>query len=64
MFSKLMILSVLTFGLTGCTTLMGSVGTECSIWKPITWSKKDTAQTVEEVKINNARREAWCAKGL
>lgn len=32
----------------------------CQFWKPVTWSKKDTPQTIEEVKINNARRQGWC----
>jgi hypothetical protein len=33
----------------------------CSVWKNISWSKKDTDQTIKEIKVNNARRDAWCA---
>lgn len=29
-------------------------------WRPLTWSSRDTSETVEEVKANNARHEAWC----
>jgi hypothetical protein len=32
----------------------------CAVWKDITWSKKDTDQTITEIKVNNARRDAWC----
>jgi hypothetical protein len=32
----------------------------CSKWKGIGWSRKDTPQTIEGVKLNNARRQAWC----
>ena len=51
--------------LPGCASLTGSVATNtsvCSVWKPIGWSKKDTDETIIEVKVNNARREAWCSK--
>ena len=56
----------LTFLLTGCGTLTGIVGTEstntkvCAVWRDISWSKKDTDQTIGEIKVNNAKREAWC----
>lgn len=30
-------------------------------WRPVSWSSRDTLQTIEEVKANNARREAWCS---
>lgn len=52
-----------TFVLTGCGSLIGTRGTNvsaCSVWKDISWSKKDTDQTITEIKVNNARREAWC----
>lgn len=32
----------------------------CRAWVPITYSSKDTAQTVLEVRANNAAREAYC----
>lgn len=49
--------------LTGCASLTSLSGTNtaaCAVWQPISWSKKDTDQTITEVKINNARREGFC----
>lgn len=49
--------------LTGCaTTTATSVQNRavCSVWKDIGWSKKDTTQTITDVKVNNARRDVWC----
>lgn len=43
-----------------CSRTTATVGTECAVWRPITWSQADTPQTVAEVKLNNARRKAWC----
>jgi hypothetical protein len=34
----------------------------CDFWRPVSWSKTDTRETIEGVKINNARRKAWCEK--
>jgi len=44
-----------------CLQTTAIVGTECVVWRPISWSGKDTPQTIEEVKLNNARQKAWCA---
>ena len=61
MLLRLMLLLALTPLLTACsTTTMVSDGTSCLAWRPITWSRKDTAQTVVEVKANNARRKSYC----
>jgi hypothetical protein len=52
-----------TFALTGCAKLIGTQGTNasaCAVWKDISWSKKDTDQTITEIKVSNARRDAWC----
>ena len=48
--------------LAGCqTTAIG--GTEaCSAWRSISWSSRDTPETVDGVKGNNARRAAWCLR--
>lgn len=46
--------------LPACSKTTGTVGTECLAWKPITWSSKDTHETITEVKANNARRKEWC----
>jgi len=54
---------LLTLALSGCATMTGSVGTNkavCGVWRDVSWSKKDTDKTIEDVKINNARREGWC----
>lgn len=51
------------FPLTGCGSLIGTKGTNlsaCAVWKDVSWSKKDTDQTITEIKVNNARRDAWC----
>lgn len=51
--------------LTGCVTTTGTVETNavvCSVWRPVTWSTKDTDQTILEVKINNARRKGYCGE--
>lgn len=54
----------LMLSLTGCATPISILGTKppavCSVWRDVTWSKKDTDQTITEVKVNNARRDAWC----
>ena len=55
--------TMLLLTLPGCGTTMATVATNqtvCDVWKPVGWSKKDTDQTVTEVKVNNARREGWC----
>ena len=55
---------MLALALTGCSKMMGTVETNkasCTVWKDITWSSKDTPQTITEVKINNARREGYCS---
>ena len=53
------------FLLTGCASQTATVATNeavCQVWKNVSWSKKDTDQTIGEVKINNARRGAWCGE--
>lgn len=46
----------------GCVTTPTSVGSAgvCSQWRGITWSRRDTRETVGQVKGSNARRGAWC----
>ena len=44
----------------GCQTT-DTGGTEvCTVWRPVTWSQKDTPETVDGVKGNNGRRQAYC----
>lgn len=45
-----------------CSKTTGTVETSCLVWRPISWSSKDTPQTIEEVKLNNVRRNAWCSR--
>jgi hypothetical protein len=33
----------------------------CEVWVPVTWSSKDTDQTIKEIKVNNAKRAAYCS---
>ena len=52
-----------TLLLAGCFKTTGTVETNlaaCSVWRDISWSSKDTPQTITEVKVNNARREGYC----
>ena len=44
----------------GCETATPTVGTECAVWLPITWSQQDTDETIKQIKASNARRKAWC----
>lgn len=49
--------------LPGCATMTGTAetnGAACNVWKPISWSVKDTDQTIAEVKVSNARRKGFC----
>jgi len=49
--------------LTGCATTTATSVTNnavCSVWREISWSKKDTDKTITEIKVNNARRGVWC----
>ena len=56
--------------LTSCAT-MGSGETEralspaaiariCDSWPNVTWSTRDTPETIKEAKANNAARRAFC----
>ena len=60
---RLMLAMLLTLPLIGCETLTGTVETNksaCEVWKDVSWSQKDTTQTIIEVKVNNARRQGYC----
>ncbi len=49
-----------TLILQGCSKTTAFVGTDisCAVFRPISWSEKDTVETVREVKSFNA---AWVA---
>lgn len=49
--------------LPGCATTTASVGTDavaCSAFEPMRWSKKDTDETIRQVKEHNAAWKATC----
>ena len=49
--------------LTACASLTATTATNkavCDVWQDLSWSKKDTNETIGEIKVNNARREGWC----
>jgi hypothetical protein len=63
---RLLLAMPLLLVLTGCSKVMGTAETNlsaCSVWRDISWSSKDTPQTITEVKVNNARREGYCGAG-
>jgi hypothetical protein len=50
--------------LPGCVTTTGSVKTEavaCGAFEPISWSAKDTNDTIRQVKEHNAAWRAVCS---
>jgi hypothetical protein len=60
---RLLLVMLLALPLTNCASLMATPvtnGAVCGVWKPISWSKKDTDLTITEIKVSNARREGWC----
>lgn len=66
----LLLASVLLTPLAGCKTTGTAVTSPCvapaegqlPAWRPLSWSRKDTLQTIDEVKAHNARHEAWCSR--
>lgn len=42
------------------TTDTGATSAVCSQWRTISWSSRDTPETIDGVKGNNARRNGWC----
>jgi hypothetical protein len=62
---RLLLVMPLLLVLTGCSKMMGIGATDpaaCTVWRDVSWSSKDTPQTITEVKVNNARREGFCGK--
>lgn len=69
--SKLQVMLVMTLLLAGCqvipTTQTAAIKADksiadnvCSVWKPVTYSSKDTQQTQLEVRANNAAQAGYC----
>ena len=52
---------VMALLLAGCQTTTGTDATSvCAVWRPISWSVKDTPDTTREIVLNNARRSGYC----
>lgn len=52
-----------TASLAGCQTMTPTDATRagvCSLFPPITWSSRDTPETIEQVRRHNAGRDAYC----
>lgn len=50
--------------LTACgQTMATGASSACTVWKGIRWDVADTDDTIRQVKVNNARRDAFC-KGV
>lgn len=61
--------ALLALSLTACAKTTGTGATDvlafekkavCTAFLPITWSKRDTDQTILEVKQHNATNRIWC----
>ena len=74
LFKQAMLLASPLLILTGCASMMGTSGSlsaarlsegqraqVCSLWIGIGWEDGDTDPTITEVKVNNAKRDAYCA---
>lgn len=69
---RLLCLALLPPILAGCSQTMATGGTSpgaiepagiartCDAWQSVSWSSRDTPQTIVEVKAANARRDAFC----
>jgi hypothetical protein len=52
------------FLLTACgQTMATGASSACAVWSGIRWDVDDTDETIRQVKVNNARRDAFC-KGV
>jgi hypothetical protein len=62
---RFVLATMLLLTLPGCALTMGTGAIDnaaCVVWKPISWSVKDTDQTIAEAKTNNARRRGFCGE--
>jgi hypothetical protein len=54
-------LTLLTPILANCAVQIPlSANSACTVWRGISWSPKDTDETIRGVKENNARHQAYC----
>lgn len=59
---KKLALLVLPLVVTACQTPtpIGGIDTSCQAFEPITYSRKDTAETMKQVREHNAAWDALC----
>lgn len=57
-----LLISSLTVAGCSTTTAIGVTDVGCSAFPPITWSSRDTAGTVKQVKAHNNAYKAVCSK--
>ena len=61
----------LALSLSGCVTMTGTSGSQrlsrdqivsvCALWRGVGWEDADTDETITEIKVNNAKRDTYCA---
>ena len=51
---------LMAFPLTACSTVTAGIDSGCKSFKPITWSKSDTAPTKRQVVGHNKAYDAIC----
>lgn len=56
----MLLLVTMTPIVVACQTNTSGIKTVCTVWKPITYSSADTRETANQVRVNNASRDAWC----
>lgn len=62
----LLLATALILALSGCAKMTAIGATKatttdvCKVWQYIKWSVKDTDETIEQAKVNNARRKGFC----
>lgn len=61
---SLMLLMLAIASLTGCqtATLTGGTRAVCAVFPPITYSSRDTPETVVQVRKHNAGRDSYCGR--
>lgn len=63
---KIQLMLVILYGVASCATTTGinagfsALESVCALWQPVTWADEDSDLTIAEVKVNNARRDAFC----
>lgn len=61
MLLPMLALIALMFVMSGCSGKVGiGIDAACGQWTTITASRQDTQQTIDEIYLNNVKREAFC----